>query len=75
MFSVTFRGAQACGQVLVDAAVRPAQPIQSWVASLAEHLALYDNQVVSDAARERGGVDIGIAFFVALLCVHAHSVV
>jgi hypothetical protein len=49
MFSVACRGAQACGQVLADAAVRPAQLIQSWLASLAEHLARYDNQVVSDA--------------------------
>ena len=32
-------------------AVRPAQPIQSWLASLAEHLARYDNQVVSDALK------------------------
>jgi hypothetical protein len=54
MFSVVFRGAQACGQVLADAAVRPAQPIQSWLASLAEYLARYDNQVVSDALRGCG---------------------
>ena len=49
MFSVACRGAQACGQVLADAVEWPAQPIQSWLASLAEHLARYDNQVVSDA--------------------------
>ena len=50
MFSVPCRGgAQACGQVLADAAVRPAQPIQSWLASLAQYLARYDNQAVSDA--------------------------
>jgi hypothetical protein len=45
MFSVAYRGAQACGQVLADAAVLPSQPIQSWLPSLAEHLARYDNQV------------------------------
>jgi hypothetical protein len=49
MFSVPCRGAQACGQVLADAAVRPAQLIQSWLASLAQYLARYDNQAVSDA--------------------------
>ena len=51
MFSVACCGAQACGLVLADAAVRPAQPIQSWLASLAEHLARYDNQAVSDVLR------------------------
>ncbi len=51
MFSVACRGAQACGQVLADAAVRPAQPIQSWLARFAEHLARYDNLVVSDVLR------------------------
>jgi hypothetical protein len=74
MFSVTFRGAQACGQVLADAAVRPAQPIQSWLASLAEHLARYDNQVVSDALRERGWTS-KCPIFVVFLCVYAHSTV
>jgi len=54
MFSVACHGAQACGQVLADAAVRPAQLIQSWLASLAEHLARYDNQAVSDALRGCG---------------------
>jgi hypothetical protein len=49
MFSVACCGAQACGQVLADAAVRPAQPIQSWLASPAEHLARYDNTVVLEA--------------------------
>ena len=43
MFDVACRGAQACGQVLAAAAVRPAQPIQSWLASQAEHLDRYDN--------------------------------
>jgi hypothetical protein len=42
MFSVACHGAQACGQVLADAAVRPAQLIESWLAS-PEHLARYDN--------------------------------
>ncbi len=51
MFGVACCGAQACGQVLADAAVRPAQPTQSWLVSLVEHLARYDNQVVSDALR------------------------
>ena len=51
MFSVACRGAQACGQVLADAAVRPAQLIQAWLVRLAVHLARYDNQVVSDALR------------------------
>ena len=51
MLSLACSGSQACGQVLADAAVRPAQPIQSWLASLAEHLARYDNQVVSDALK------------------------
>ena len=54
MFSVACSGSQACGQVLADAAVRPAQPIQSWLASLADHLARYDNQVASEALRGCG---------------------
>jgi len=49
MFSVACCGALTCGQVLADAAVRPSQRIQSWFASLAEHLVRYDNQVGSDA--------------------------
>lgn len=51
MCSVACHGAQASGQVLADAAVRPSQLIQSWLPSLAGHLARYDNQVVSDALR------------------------
>ena len=72
MFSVACCGAQACGQVLADAAVRPAQPIQSWLASLAEHLARYDNQVVSDALRRSW--TCGCSLFMALLCVYTHTI-
>ena len=73
MFSVACSGAQACGQVLADAVEWPAQPIQSWLASLAEHLARYDKQVVSDALK--GGVDTRMHFFVAFLCFYAHSTI
>ena len=38
-------------QALADAVVWPAQPIQTWLASLAEPLARYDNQVVLEALR------------------------
>ena len=72
MFSVAWRGAQACGQVLAEAAVRPAQTIQSWLASLADHLARYDNQVASEALRGCGHES---AFFVAFLCFYAHSTI
>ena len=66
-------GAQACGEVLADAAVRPAQPIQSWLASLAEHLARYDNQVVSDALRRLWTWVCTLV--VACVCVYAHSTI
>ena len=54
MLSLACSGSQACGQVLADAVEWPAQPIQSWLASLADHLARYDNQVASEALRGRG---------------------
>ena len=73
MLSLACSGAQACGQVLAAGAVRPAPPIQSWLASLAEHLARYDKQVVSDALK--GGVDTRMHFFVAFLCFYAHSTI
>ena len=73
MLSLACSGSQACGQVLADAAVRPAQPIQSWLASLAEHLARYDNQVVSDALT--GGRGHQNKIFVAFLCFYAHSTI
>ena len=38
-------------QALADAVVWPAQPIQAWLASLAEPLDRYDNAVVRDALR------------------------
>jgi hypothetical protein len=56
-----------------DAAVLPAQPIQSWLASLADRLARYDNQVVSGAFSglwTREG-----PLFVVFLCVYAHNTV
>jgi hypothetical protein len=49
MLSVACRGAQACGQVLAVAVVRPALPIQAWLASLGEPLVRYGNQVGSGA--------------------------
>jgi len=38
-------------QAIDEAAVWPAQPIQTWLVSLAELLACYDNQVVLEALR------------------------
>ena len=37
------------GEPLAEAVERPAQPIQTWLASLAEPLARYDNPVVREA--------------------------